>query len=438
MAASIFHGAPGSFKSASALWYEMLDALREGRLVVTNIEGMVSKDTIEIELNETFPKSADVWFLSTQTQRGMFLWRRWFWWMPVKAFIIMDEVQEIFPPDRAVFKPEELDNEGINALQEHLPAKYYDRYFNELHDFKPDMDEGSSDDTNEVILDSEGNVLYPKTMRDANMRHRKYNWDIIYCTPEITEIHKLVRSVCQYAYAHKYFDSLEFIPWFKRRPRVHEHNPKSTGYPKKKDDPTKWRKVPVEVHKLYKSTSTGKITKRGGVNALKSPSFIIALTLLSICFGYVGWYFLIKDDTSATQKAIAEGYGNDKNVPNDMGQAPINIANTNDNNSNPAQINVSVNLPYNAKQIYFTGHQAVYVNKKLKFRDYFFIMRVGETDISMTNADLKNFGFKVSYINDCLVRIEKGNSAHVVTCPPRNVVKNLTDLSTSSNRNIKE
>ena len=39
MASSIFHGAPGSFKSASATWFEVLPALRKGRLVVTNIEG---------------------------------------------------------------------------------------------------------------------------------------------------------------------------------------------------------------------------------------------------------------------------------------------------------------------------------------------------------------------------------------------------------------
>ena len=41
MAASIFHGPPGSFKSASAFWYEVLPALRAGRVVVTNIEGIL-------------------------------------------------------------------------------------------------------------------------------------------------------------------------------------------------------------------------------------------------------------------------------------------------------------------------------------------------------------------------------------------------------------
>ncbi len=38
MAATIFHGAPGSYKSSSAVWFELLPALREGRLVVLSIK----------------------------------------------------------------------------------------------------------------------------------------------------------------------------------------------------------------------------------------------------------------------------------------------------------------------------------------------------------------------------------------------------------------
>ena len=158
MSASIFHGAPGSFKSASAFWFEVLPALRAGRVVVTNIEGVLTKESIEIELDEVFPETADIWRLSSQTETGLFLWRRWFWWMPVKAFIIIDEVQDVFPNDSKVFKPEELDSQGIESIKQHLPEKFYNHYKKAIADFKPDISEGTKDDTGETILDENGDT----------------------------------------------------------------------------------------------------------------------------------------------------------------------------------------------------------------------------------------------------------------------------------------
>ncbi|WP_411673631.1 zonular occludens toxin domain-containing protein [Vibrio campbellii] len=43
MAVIFRHGSNGSYKSAYATWFEILPALREGRLVVTNIEGLRPK-----------------------------------------------------------------------------------------------------------------------------------------------------------------------------------------------------------------------------------------------------------------------------------------------------------------------------------------------------------------------------------------------------------
>ncbi|HHC7274589.1 TPA: zonular occludens toxin domain-containing protein, partial [Vibrio campbellii] len=55
MAVIFRHGSNGSYKSAYATWFEILPALREGRLVVTNIEGLRPKESIEKILGETFP-----------------------------------------------------------------------------------------------------------------------------------------------------------------------------------------------------------------------------------------------------------------------------------------------------------------------------------------------------------------------------------------------
>ena len=438
MAASIFHGPPGSFKSASAFWYEVLPALRAGRVVVTNIEGILTKESIEIELDEVFPETADVWRLSSQSEEGMFLWRRWFWWMPVGAFIIMDEVQDVFPNDSTVFKPIELDSKGIENIKGHLPPKYYEHYQQVIREFTPPVDEGSVDDTGELILDENGLILYPKNMREANMRHRKYNWDIIYCTPEITEIHKLVRSVCQYAYKYKYFDSLDFIPFFYRKPRYHEHSPKSSGESVTKSTTIKWRRIPVEVHKCYRSTSTGDITKRRGVNILKDPTLIVTIALLFLCFGYATWYFFINEgrqgiallDETSTQQTTQVSTETTQRVSG----SPV----INDDSQNTTSNAVSLRLPYNAKTIYFTGYLDVVLNKDKKYKEYFFTLKDKQNEIALNSTDLQYFGIKVHFINECAVELSSGKRKRIVYCTPKFIDNTPIDNTPSSNRVNKE
>ena len=80
MSSIFIHGAPGSYKSASTLWFEMLPALREGRLVITNIEGLKPLETIEGILCEKFPPTAKLWRISTQNPIGLSLIRRFWCW----------------------------------------------------------------------------------------------------------------------------------------------------------------------------------------------------------------------------------------------------------------------------------------------------------------------------------------------------------------------
>lgn len=422
MSASIFHGAPGSFKSASAFWFEVLPALRAGRVVVTNIEGILTKESIEIELNETFPEGADIWRLSSQTDTGLYLWRRWFWWMPVKAFIILDEIQDVFPDDAKVFRPEDLDSQGIESLKDKLPQKYYDYYWDEIGKFTPEIDEASVDDTWQTILDENGHIIYPKTMREANMRHRKYNWDLIYCTPAIEEIHKLIRRVCEFAYFYKYNQMLEFIPYFHRKPRFHEHSPKTNGT-RKKDDVIKWRRVPVEVHKCYRSTSTGGITKRGGINAFKDPTLIFAIALLLCCFGYASWYLFLKEERNAYQDQSLENNKKYSQIPSKANAQDNNFSNNPDNIQDNNENVVSLNLPYDSSKIYMTGYQTVFLNADRKYKEYFFSLTSGDDEILMNSNDLYYFGISVEFINDCTVKLVDGDLTRLVRCSPKIVEK---------------
>jgi zona occludens toxin len=426
MAAVIYHGAPGSFKSANAVWNELLPALRKGRLVVTNIEGLLSREEIEIELNEVFPEGAEIWRLSSQTDKGKFLWMRWFWWMPVGALIILDEVQDVFPADVTVFKPVELDSQGIDSLQEKLPDGYYERYYKSLTAFTPD--DQYTDDTGDIILDEKGLVIYPKTMREANMRHRKYNWDLVYCTPEITEIHKLVRAVCENGYKHRYMDGLEFIPYFYRRVRLNEHSPKSNGETIKKSDTVKWRKIPLDVHTLYKSTSTGKVTARRGINPLKNPSFMFTIALLLLALGFIAYYFIFKSNDENVKKVLDQG---NQILVQDVVQTTKSnsISSSRDDTysiGDETYFPLDKSLPYGASVIYLNGYVDVIVNKQKSYKNYLFTAIKDNQEMYLTESDLYYFDIQVRFVNPCKVQLKSGKTSYTIRCVP-NFINNNSD-----------
>lgn len=58
MAIVIEHGPNGSYKTASVVWFRIIPALREGRVVVTNVLGLYPIEEIEERLGEKFPDSA--------------------------------------------------------------------------------------------------------------------------------------------------------------------------------------------------------------------------------------------------------------------------------------------------------------------------------------------------------------------------------------------
>ena len=96
MSVKIYHGPAGSYKTSSAVWFELLPALRAGRIVVTNVEGMYPLSYIEKALGEKFPASARLYRVSSQSDKGRRLWRSWFHWMPIGSFVLIDEVQDVY------------------------------------------------------------------------------------------------------------------------------------------------------------------------------------------------------------------------------------------------------------------------------------------------------------------------------------------------------
>ncbi|MBD0410236.1 zonular occludens toxin domain-containing protein [Pseudoalteromonas distincta] len=411
MASSIFHGAPGSFKSASATWFEVLPALRKGRLVVTNIEGILPIEEIETQLQETFPESAQLWRLSSQNEEGQKLWRNWYHWMPTGALVLIDEVQDVYPTE-ATFKPESCNYKHINNYKDLIPDNWYSYHYEQLEKFKPEnLTSGDTDDLGRELFNEHGHIIYPKTLKECFMRHRKYNWDIIVCTPDITSVHKYIRNVSQYAYAHKYFDGLAAIPYYNRRPRIFEHNPKLDGKTPNKSSTIVWKKIPIEVHKCYKSTATGGITKGQGKNFLFSPIFAFPVTAIFLCILYWLWYFSSSPTSVETDKKPTNQNLESikKDTSSNSNNADIQIA-----DSNP----VFLNLPYGATDIFVTGIQQVKRTERTH-REYIFEFITEKYGVfSIDSYELASMGFTIQYFSPCNVVIKNSAISYRALCSP--------------------
>lgn len=437
MASSIYHGKPGSYKTSTAVWFHILPALRKGRFVCTNVEGLYSLEEIEEILGEKFPETAYLFRVSTLNDIGINTMAKWFHWLPLGALIVIDEIQNLYnSKDRTDFKKHDTKRD-INTLDRildfpNLPDNV--KYLSQ-QSLVSVVDDGYKDDMGISERDSNGHILYPSNIKDALMRHRKYNWDIIACTPEISHVHTLYRGVSEKAVSHRSFDFVP-LPWFQRRPRTHEHNPMEKGIRPVKGETVKRPKVPLKVFSLYKSTQTGK-NNRSGVNEnpfknrgvlfkIFAPLSIVLGFLLLALFG--GSDSSLSDASQTSAKAQTD--------VNASSQARSSVA----GEGVPVRSGDSVNTIFNdapdfllqlkVDSLYIVGHV-----ERIKFlgvlttsngaipkqqkSDYFvFAGKSGDGEVSFNSDDLLDMGYTIKKISSCYVQINNRTRVIHSYCNP--------------------
>ncbi|PKQ75968.1 zonular occludens toxin domain-containing protein [Aeromonas sobria] len=418
MAVIIRHGPNGSYKSASAVWYDLLPALRQGRICITNLEGCYPLEDIEKRLGEKFPDSTRLYRINIIHDDALRLWRRWFHWAPVGSFILMDEVQDIYP-DKS-WKESDLDYQPIETYKEQLPSGLIEDYYSALDACKPEQFESCDyDDTGSLLFDESGRVVYPKTLNGAFKRHRKFNWDIVCVTPDINDISPMVRGCAELAKAQSNKDSFF---WFKRKPRIYEHNPRSNGVPAA-NSPVYREKVPLAAFLLYKSTQTGKHTKSGqSKGPFTSGVFYFYLLIMLFCGSY-GLYSYskaddIKAEINAKSNPVSSVAGSGVSVQG--GQSVPADVGTGGTNKVSARKPVFVN-PYDAKAVYVTGSSLDTQGNGVITLALF----TKEGDEYHTNNDeLLSMGYAVLYKRYCqaeLYNVETGDSITIYCQPTRYV-----------------
>lgn len=455
MATKVFHGPPGSYKSSTAMWFEIVPALRSGRVVVTNLQGIKTLEEIQRELKEVFPSTARLLRISIGNDNGLLLMRNFFHWLPIGALIFLDEIQDIYPNDKS-FKASDYDYKSEGFFDDRLPKDFIELYHHEQRKIKSSIDVSDyEDDMGESLFDERDYLRYPRTLRECFMRHRHYNWDILLATPDIKEISAFVRSVCEVAYCHSSKDAIP-IPYYKRRPRILEHLPKTNGTSVNKNDIVTFKKVPLDVFKLYKSTATGKSTKSGAGQSPFNAKLGLGLAFVVAYLFYMVFFFF--DDSS--DKVVEEKRNNQittkvknktdiqKNKNASFQNTDISEKGVNEGDSlSFRDVSVSsivtpdssLNLPFKASSIYLNGVNTVYYGKHRLSRDYVFTLHIGDDIFNIDGDSLLGMGYKIFYKSSCLVELRDDVGSKYVICEPRKVqLATVDNNSAIDGRAVKE
>lgn len=230
MTAVIHHGPPGSFKSFSIVQRVMIDALKAGRVVVTNIRGFTDVEHVAKTMGFVLPDTAKIYAVDADTEEGFQYIARFFQWAPAGALIVIDEAQRAYPTRLRSFSDYDQPNDVV-----------------------------LTDDAGNPFLDADGQPIYrPPTVENAFDQHRHCNWDIYLSTPNISKIHKEIRGVCEWAYRHR--DITGIHPFTKKQKwREFKHDPEFSGKAVSHYFGTpQTYSVDKRVFDCYQSTKTGK------------------------------------------------------------------------------------------------------------------------------------------------------------------------------------
>jgi zona occludens toxin len=449
MSTKVFHGPPGSYKSSTAMWFEILPALRAGRVVVTNLQGICDIDQMQTELKEVFPITARILRISIGNDEGMELIRNFFHWLPIGALIFIDEVQDVYPNDKS-FKATDYDYKKEGYFDDRLPKDFIEIYHGEQRVIKNNINvDDYKDDLGASLFDERDYLRYPRTLRECFMRHRHYNWDILLATPDIKEIANFIRSASEVAYAHSSKDAIP-IPYYKRRPRILEHMPKTNGLSAGKNDIVYFKKVPLDVFKLYKSTATGKNTKSGAGKSPFTFKLVAGLTVILLYLFYMVFFFFRSDSdevslppnnakTTQIQPYSKANQAPKKSLQKDTkstvkGRPTIDDVSFRDASvSSIITSNNFVNLPYSASSIYINGITTVSHGRHRVTRDYVFTIYVRDEAFSVSSDTLIDMGYKVFYKKDCLVELRSDIGSNYVYCEPIKLVDNSLEHTPVAN-----
>lgn len=238
MSIKIHHGPNGSYKTSGAIQDDAVPALKEGRLIITNVRGFTLERVLQVMPD--IPETVDIINLDLESLDDMERMRTWFQWAPRGAFIIFDETQLVFPK---AWRERDL----------------------ERFDFPGGPEAAAKADR-------------PMSWLDGWTRHRHWNWDIVLTTPNIAYIRDDIRMTCEMAYRHSNLAVIGISGRYKEA----QHDAQ-VNRPPMEGTVIEYKRIKPDTFRLYQSTATGKTQDtKAGKSLLKSPKLLALLVFMAI------------------------------------------------------------------------------------------------------------------------------------------------------------
>ncbi|NMZ58601.1 zonular occludens toxin domain-containing protein [Pseudomonas nitroreducens] len=245
MSIKIHHGPNGSYKTSGAIQDDAVPALKDGRVIITNVRGFTLERAYSVF--PQLPNSAQIINLDLESLADLDKMRTWFQWAPRGAFLIFDETQLLFPKSWREKDLEKFDFPGGPEA-----AHEADR---------------------------------PMGWLDAWTRHRHFNWDIVLTTPNISYIRDDIRMTCEMAYKHSNLAVIGIPGRYKEAQHDAQLNrPPADG------TIVEYKRIKKQTFALYQSTATGKTQDtKAGKSLFRSPKLVLLLALLAGTIGFVSY-----------------------------------------------------------------------------------------------------------------------------------------------------
>lgn len=245
MSIKIHHGPNGSYKTSGAIQDDAVPALKDGRVIITNVRGFTLERAYTVFPD--LPNTAQIINLDLESLADLDKMRTWFQWAPRGAFLIFDETQLLFPKSWRERDLEKFDYPGGPEA-----AHEADR---------------------------------PMGWLDAWTRHRHFNWDIVLTTPNISYIRDDIRMTCEMAYKHSNLAVIGIPGRYKEAQHDAQLNrPPADG------TIVEYKRIKKQTFRLYQSTATGKTQDtKAGKSLFRSPKLVLLLALLAGTIGFVSY-----------------------------------------------------------------------------------------------------------------------------------------------------
>ena len=381
MSIKIHHGPNGSYKTSGAIQDDAVPALKDGRVIITNVRGFTLERAYTVFPD--LPNTAQIINLDLESLADLEKMRTWFQWAPRGAFLIFDETQLLFPKSWRERDLEKFDFPGGPEA-----AHEADR---------------------------------PMGWLDAWTRHRHFNWDIVLTTPNISYIRDDIRMTCEMAYKHSNLAVIGIPGRYKEAQHDAQLNrPPADG------TIVEYKRIKKQTFRLYQSTATGKTQDtKAGKSLFRSPKLVLLLALLAGTIGFVSYMGPLKVVGGGAQPKPDSAHPEQASAPHPQGAAVPAQAPAAANRALPAgavfgQSGVPTlplaEHPFAGRQIAVAARVKGLV-KGMQREMYMFVITDAEGRRLMLNSwQMGESGYGVKARSECVAELTYGEYHETIVC----------------------